>query len=1447
MTNTTNNSSHLRRTSVSLLTLVGVLYGLPASALDQAALPQGGTIANGSATITYNSNTPKLDINQASHGAVIDWNSFNIGEHATTEFHQPDANAIAVNRVHDGSPSQILGSLKANGNVVVLNQNGVMFGQNATVDVGGLVASTGTLNEAKFNQTGAVELSNLQTGGKIQNDGTITVADRGLAAFVAPEVVNNGVITAKLGRIELAAGGERATVDLYGDKLVELALDETSTKAIATNAGTLQADGGMVAMTAAAVEGVVNNIVNAGGIIQANSVDTRGGRIVLTGNNVNVAATGQISAKGAGKADGGTIKVKSNKSIWVSKQAKLDASAGTVGHGGTVDIIADKTAKITGTVKARGGSIQGDGGTIDTSGHERVDITGTIDAGATNGKSGTWATDPRDLIIQENETYDVNGDGSSETPYASEDNGFLNFLFGPSYLDATTVRNALDKNTALYITTVGTPGPIILDALEVPGFPFPGFPFPGFPFFQNGDITINANLNVTGGNEASLNLNAAGSIFFGTQNKTGISSTAGLNLAFIAGNDIYINRDMLVQGTVGLTAGGDVHVNGTIRTGGSNATVAGNQVLIGDDFTLPSGPFVPYVLAFDPIIIPSATPGLIDAEGGDIIITNADRFYSADADTLRTTGIGKITANQYDTGSLQNAVDAFANTGTGLNQLNAKAGVYNQQVNLTQANFRLQGDDRLPDGTYTTFINAPFDGDTITEGGVSTEAVISAVDTDHVTIDGLAVAAPAFSFADRTYGVYLLRSEGSVVSNNLLDAGSEVVIGGGELGRSSLVLSGSTTTAGIALEDSKNALIQYNTVNGADTGILLTGASTNAQIDTNTVDGQTLGTTGISSDATSTNVSVTNNTVSNVTSTGIYAAKGAVTVSGNTVTNTQDGIQVFNSDVVLISLNTVDDPADTGISVNGSDDALLFMNTVNRAGNNGILLDNSQDAYLLLNEVNGSETGIALTNNTGGAILESNTVDGQSDEEAAGAIGIFADSTTTNATIINNTVRNLLDTGILIDAGLSLLDGNTATNMPIGIDVSNSGAVKVSTNTLTQISGTAISVDSSTGASITGNIISESTGAGIVVSNADSTTVSTNTVDVGGDAITSTGMTGVTLDNNTVTAAAYGISVIDSNATVSNNKISGTTKAGIYTGGAENGTITLLGNTIVSLNDGAHFASGLINFAATNSFSSQNDGLVFDPLLNGNEGVGTLAVAGNTFGTTVLTDQAGYYIRLANGALFGPGLPGSPIVYNASQVNFNGTVYGTNTLSTADSAAIESRLFDYDDANTLGQIFATAAVQPPVEPPVEPPVIPPVVPPVIPPAGPGTPLAALAVDPTTILPDQAIARSSLNRAGSVTITGLPFAPGAIPASVLANLDSAAGGDGAGGSGSGVGLSATQLNDLDSAAGGDSASCWGDVYSHFGQSANTAVTFSLDTAPQSLFNAQTRCAAEASGI
>ncbi|MCB1093898.1 MAG: filamentous hemagglutinin N-terminal domain-containing protein, partial [Verrucomicrobiae bacterium] len=111
--------------------------------------PAGGLVVNGNASIGDGLGG-HLSINQLSDKAIINWQDFSIGAGETTQFIQPGANSAVLNRVVTGNPSSLLGALRANGKVMVINPNGILVGATGTVDVGGLVLSTLDVSDADF-------------------------------------------------------------------------------------------------------------------------------------------------------------------------------------------------------------------------------------------------------------------------------------------------------------------------------------------------------------------------------------------------------------------------------------------------------------------------------------------------------------------------------------------------------------------------------------------------------------------------------------------------------------------------------------------------------------------------------------------------------------------------------------------------------------------------------------------------------------------------------------------------------------------------------------------------------------------------------------------------------------------------------------------------------------------------------------------------------------------------------------------------------------------------------------------------------------------------------------------------------------------------------------------------------------------------------------------------
>lgn len=337
------------------------------------ALPEGGQVAAGQAAITTAGST--MTIAQQTAQAIINWQNFGIGSGEAVHINQPNSQAMLLNRVIGSNPSEIFGQLTANGQVILVNPNGVFFRPGSSVDVGGLTASTLNIANEDFLK------GQLRFAGDSQNSvinaGSIT-AQNGYVNLLAKEVVNEGIIAAQTGSVNLAAGSGMS-LDYNGDGKMTVAVTDGAYQSAVTNKKLIQVDGGLVVMTASGKDALMDSAVNNSGMIQANTLGEARGQISLTGDNI--ATTGTISADG-----------------------------GSNGHGGTIKIIANHKTAVDGQLSAQGGQLAGDGGFIETSGDiVSIGEHSSIQANAPQGKAGQWLIDPVDITISNDGGDDLNG------------------------------------------------------------------------------------------------------------------------------------------------------------------------------------------------------------------------------------------------------------------------------------------------------------------------------------------------------------------------------------------------------------------------------------------------------------------------------------------------------------------------------------------------------------------------------------------------------------------------------------------------------------------------------------------------------------------------------------------------------------------------------------------------------------------------------------------------------------------------------------------------------------------------------------------------------------------------------------------------------------------------------------------------------------------------------
>ncbi|HEV3009085.1 MAG TPA: filamentous hemagglutinin N-terminal domain-containing protein [Burkholderiales bacterium] len=411
------------------LALGAAVFEARSQSISSTALPSGGRVVGGEAAISQQGAAMAVD--QASARAAIDWQSFNIGSQASVTFNQPSASAIALNRVIGTNGSEIFGRLSANGQVFLVNPNGVLFGRGAQVDVGGLLASTLSMSVDDF-MAGRHALRREGEARPVVNQGSIRTAPRGYVALIAPSVANEGSIESPLGTVSLAAGSA-ATVDFMADGLVQIRVDEGALQAEVANHGALLAEGGYVLLTAKGLDSLARAVVNNTGIVEARSVKILGDEVILGG-------AARIDA--SGETGGGEILIGGNYQgkgpeqnalrTYVGPDVTIAADAITSGDGGRVIVWSDESTQFHGSISARGGAVSGNGGFVETSG-ATLQVTGTVDTSAPNGAFGTWLLDPRFLRVE--------AGGENLTPTINDT--FASNVSGTTIIDPASINSSL--------------------------------------------------------------------------------------------------------------------------------------------------------------------------------------------------------------------------------------------------------------------------------------------------------------------------------------------------------------------------------------------------------------------------------------------------------------------------------------------------------------------------------------------------------------------------------------------------------------------------------------------------------------------------------------------------------------------------------------------------------------------------------------------------------------------------------------------------------------------------------------------------------------------------------------------------------------------------------------------------------------------------------------------
>ncbi len=564
-----------------LVSVVVLLLFLPQSLY---ALPEGAEVVGGDASVSQQGDV--LSIQQNSQQVSINFEGFSIAQHETVNIFQPNSDAIALGRVLGGSPSEIFGNLNANGQFFLINPSGILFGENASVNVGGLVATTLSLSDEDFfsglyrfqsidSVVGAVNQGN---AGNVTNNGLIRAASGGYVAIISNTVINNGELAADNGAVQLTAADQVTIV--FTESLPALSVDKATYQGLVSNGGKVQVGEGVVVMSAAVTDALMQTVVNNEGVIEARGVTHQGGRVFLTSSHSgDVINTGDIDVSST--AEGGEVSLVGDR---VGQLGEVNASGAF--HGGAVEYLGQSVVVLGGesftnvnggeSPTSRGGEVLAiangqaifregavieamgseRGGFVEVSGYETVDIHGYVNTTATNASEGDLPSENGTFLI---DPFDVTITG------VTNNNGPVAGIFTPTGTASTIDVVTLEANLAL--------GNVVVETTNAGGA-------------EPGDLTVATAINLDGSNGNTLTLQADGSLFVNNSIADQNTVTADdTNIRLVAGGNLQIADGVLVNaggGTIQLTVGGNATLTGLVTSNNTASAVLINAASIND-------------------------------------------------------------------------------------------------------------------------------------------------------------------------------------------------------------------------------------------------------------------------------------------------------------------------------------------------------------------------------------------------------------------------------------------------------------------------------------------------------------------------------------------------------------------------------------------------------------------------------------------------------------------------------------------------------------------------------------------------------------------------------------------------------------------------------------------------------------------------------------------------
>lgn len=343
----------------------GLSLSMTNAVAGELPIPKAALVTMGRADQIVNGN--KMTINQYSDRAVLNWEKFNIGKDSSVQFKQPSAASIALNRIYQADPSQIMGNLSANGQVYLLNPNGFLFGKNSSVNVNTLVASSLDITDETFdrgiskviNQDGRAALTGngqvyrtdasgnfvldskgqkIKIGIEFEKGAKVVTDKAGRIIAAAPSVVNKGELVAPDGQILMVAATDKVYLqETSGDPSLRGLVVEVATGGEVTNVGKIVSDRGNVTLMGFAV--------NQQGIVSAKTAVQANGSIRL------LAREGGVTRREGDKwlLQSGSTQRKSELDDRLGKQGKVTLAKGSLTE--ATPNLKDKTTALDGQIQ----------------------------------------------------------------------------------------------------------------------------------------------------------------------------------------------------------------------------------------------------------------------------------------------------------------------------------------------------------------------------------------------------------------------------------------------------------------------------------------------------------------------------------------------------------------------------------------------------------------------------------------------------------------------------------------------------------------------------------------------------------------------------------------------------------------------------------------------------------------------------------------------------------------------------------------------------------------------------------------------------------------------------------------------------------------------------------------------------------------------------------------